>query len=334
MPKPKYTHDDITYALFGIDPAEFYRSRFAYGPGVENGLADPVLRYDIGYENIRRLVADVQSFLPGGGRVLDIGCGAGHYGPTLRANVPRIALHGVDMSSECLAQARGNGYEHTELFDLTRPLPYPDGYFDMVFSMDLFGHIEFRHKDFLIGEIARVTREAGGGHHGVETAPIDYFNCNPADEADPIRRYVYVDGHIGAEPGEAVCRRFARHFARVTHGITRLHPFKPRAAFAACFDEEFQEAVAAYDHPQATQLANVILGRLNSHYLELYSRVFGPAFRSSETPPEPPSDAHAEARAELQDRIDAYNARYGIEFVPVPRELFRPTWFSSITVVR
>ena len=334
MTTSKYTHDDITYALFGIDPAEFYRTRFAYGPGVENGLAHPLLRYDIGYENVRRLVADVRTFLPSGGKLLDIGCGSGSHGPTLRANVANLELYGVDMSRECLAQARDNGYGHTEQVDLTKPLPFADESFDMVFSMDLFGHIEFRHKDFLIAEISRVTRRGGGGHHGVETAFIDYFNCNPLDPSDPIRQYVYIDGHVGAEPGDAVCRRFARAFSKVTHGITRLYPFKPVKGFAACFEEEFQRAVARYDHPQARELADIILGRLNSHYLEAYARIFGPAFRSSETPPEPLTEAHARERLQLQNLIDLHNEKFGFEFVQVPRELFQPTWFSSITVIK
>ncbi|MFO1303597.1 MAG: hypothetical protein U1F54_07680 [Burkholderiales bacterium] len=69
---------------------------------------------------------------------------------------------------------------------------------------------------------------------------------------------------------DAACRRFARAFHEVTHGITRLYPFRPVKAFVACFEEEFQQAVARYDHPQARELADIVLGRLDSHYLESY----------------------------------------------------------------
>jgi len=33
-------------------------------------------------------------------------------------------------------------------------------------------------------------------------------------------------------------------------------------------------------------------------------------------------------------QIEAYNEKYGIDSIPVPRELFRPTFFSSIAVKR
>lgn len=328
----RFTPDEITYELFGIDPAEFYRLRFAHGRGPENALENPFSRYEIGYEGIRRLIADLRAYLPGGGRVLDVGCGAATYGPTLLANIPGLLLYGVDMSEECLRQARENGFSRCELLEISEPLPFEDGYFDFVFTMDFLGHVEFRQKDYLIREMARVTREGGSGHHGVETAPIDYLNCNPSDEADPVRRYVFMDGHIGVELGEDVCRRFSKHFAQVKHGITRLYPFKPKVAFAACFEEDFQRVVASYEHPHAAQLADIILGRLNSYFLDLYGRVFGPAFEAYETPPEPLNEAHLKAREEILRRIEDYNERYGIDFIPVPRELFRPTWFSSISV--
>lgn len=328
----RYTPDEITYELFGIEPAELYRTRFAHGRGPQNALSDPFCRYEIGYEGIRRLIADVQAFLPNGGRALDVGCGAGTYGPTLLANTPGLTLYGVDLSEECLAHARDNGFSYCEPLNITQPLPFSDGYFDSVFTMDFLGHVEFRHKDSLIKEMARVTKPGGGGHHGVETANIDYFNCNPADEADPVRRYVYVDGHIGVELGEDVGARFARCFAEVRHGITRLHPFKPKDLFAACFEDDFRQVVASYDQPQAARLADIILGRLNTYFLRLYDEVFGQAFKAYEGRAQAISEEHARAREEMLGRIEAHNERYGIDFIPVPRELFRPTWFSSITV--
>ena len=62
----RFTPDEITYELFGIDPAEFYRLKFAHGRGPENALDNPFSRYEIGYEGIRRLIADLRAFLPDG----------------------------------------------------------------------------------------------------------------------------------------------------------------------------------------------------------------------------------------------------------------------------
>ena len=303
---PKYRPEEVTYELFGINPAEFYATKFACGRGVDDALAHPVYRYEVVWEKIRRLIADLRMLLPEGGRVLDIGCGAGPYAPTLLANVPNLRLSGVDMSEACLEQAAANGYSECRVFNLYEPLPFDDESFDAVISMDVFGHIEFRNKDFLIAEIARITRRGGGGHHGVETAFIDYFDCDPRDENDPIRRYVYVDGHVGAEPASDVCARFAKHFD-VTHHITYLYPFLDLGTFKGLFGDEFQSLVSQHDHPEAVQLANLILGRLNTCFLERFSNAFGDAF----TPHDGASNDG--------DKV---------------RELFRPGGFSSVTLRR
>jgi SAM-dependent methyltransferase len=326
-----YRPEEITYALFGIDPAQFYQTKFARGDNPGNALAIPYHRYAIEYEKIRRLVADLKAALPDGGKVLDIGCASAPYGPTLRANIPGIVLHGVDLSEACLRNARQNGYAHCQAFDLANPLPYPDETFDAVISMDLLGHIEFRHKDFLIREMARVTRRGCLNHHGVESAHIDYYHCDPTDENDPVRRYVYIDGHIGAEPAQDVRDRFALYFAEVTNSPTYLYPFINMGSFPSLFEEEFRQTVAAYNHPQAIALGDIILGRLNHHFHDLYTRVFGPAFQQFDGPPRPLSEAHARARAEMERRIQEYNATFGIDFVPVPRELFLAPGFTSIT---
>jgi ubiquinone/menaquinone biosynthesis C-methylase UbiE len=330
---PEFAPHEITYDLFGIDPATFYATKFACGRGIDDALANPVYRYEIVYEKIRRLIADLRMLLPGGGRVLDIGCGAGPYGPTLLANVPNLELFGADLSEACLAQARTNGYVDCRRFNLTERLPYDDEFFDAVISMDVFGHIEFRHKDRLIEELARITRRGGGGHHGVETAFIDYFHCDPRDENDPVRRYVYVDGHVGAEPAADVCARFAAHFD-VTHHITYLYPFLDFGTFRTLFSDEVKSLMARHDHPEAVQLANVLLGALNTRFLERFATAFGPALTPHDGPPEVLEAEHARARGELRAMIERHNAKFGNDFVETPRELFRPGGFSSITLRR
>lgn len=98
--------------------------------------------------------------------------------------------------------------------------------------MDLLGHIEFRRKDFLIHQMARVTKRGGGGHHA--------------------------------------------------HRLTYLYPFLHVEAFAELFEEEFQQVVAGHPHPEAKQLALVILGRLNRYFIEFYTQVFGAAFQPND----------------------------------------------------
>jgi SAM-dependent methyltransferase len=328
----RYRPDEITYELFGINPDEFYKTKFACGKGIDNALANPVHRHELTYEKIRRLIADLQSMATAGAKVLDIGCGAAPYGPTILANVPGIVLYGVDMSRECLKDATSNGYRHCELFNLTNRLPYEDDFFDFVFSMDTLGHIEFRHKDFLISEISRVTRPGGAGHHGVETGFVDYFDCEPMNDDDPVRRYVFVDGHIGAEPAQAVCDRFARFFPEVSHRVTYLYPFVHKGALGELFDPEFGELLAQHNQAESVQLANIILGQLNSYFIDEYAKVFGDAFKPDDGYQTELSREHQEARDKLFGLIREHNEVYGADFVEVPRRLFRPAGFSSISM--
>lgn len=327
----KYTPDEITYELFGINPAKFYKTKFACGRGLDNALANPIHRYEITYEKIRLLIADVKTLGAPGAKILDIGCGAGPYGPTVLANAPGVVLYGVDMSRRCLSQAKKNGYTKCWKVDLTAPLPFEDGFFDGVISMDTFGHIEFRHKDFVISEIARITRPGGWGHHGVETGFVDYFNCDPLNEEDPVRKYVYVDGHVGAEPSRAVCDRFSKHFSSVLPRITYLYPFMHKDAIGTLFEAEFAALLDQYKSPEAVTLANIILGRLNRYFLDTFAVHFGAALKAHDEFDQI-SDAHPGARERVQAIIDDHNHNNGIDFIPVPRELFRATGFGSITM--
>jgi len=329
----KYKPEEITYELFGIDPVSFYENKYALGESHSNYLANPVFHYELGYECFRRMIGDLKALLPLGGKVLDLGCGSGIYGPTVLANVSNIELYGIDMSETCLAQALANGYSQCKLHNLSQPIPYDDEYFEAVFSMDLFGHIEFRHKDFLIEEAYRVTKGRGVGHHGIETGFIDYFNCDPLNENNPIRKYVLLHGHIGTEPAKAVCQRFSKYFDEVKHQVTYLYPyFADKDYFANQFEEEFARLVKQHNHPESRQLFLIIMGRLNRYFIDQYSRVFGKAFQPYDSPPKKLDKKHEKANKKMLKLLEDYNRKFGIDFVPTPRELFRPGGYSSLTV--
>ncbi len=90
-----------------------------------------------------------------GGRVLDVGCGAGQV-------VGRLAeagfeAHGVDVSEPNIERAR-NRSPHCRLYD-GRRLPYPDGYFASVGALNVLEHVE--EPEAFLPELARVA-EAGG----------------------------------------------------------------------------------------------------------------------------------------------------------------------------
>lgn len=91
--------EDVTYASFGIVPQEFYKNKFNSVPS-HDYLADPVNRFLLGASRIRHLCRELQ-----GGRVLDLGCGCGPYGLTLKQHGYADHLTGIDLDPDCAKRA-------------------------------------------------------------------------------------------------------------------------------------------------------------------------------------------------------------------------------------
>jgi SAM-dependent methyltransferase len=196
------------YKFAGIDDlAEFYRLRYASGEILDADYFDAVNRFDIRwsrtmwiYDNVRR-----------GSSVLDLGCGAGVLALLKRKN---IMLTGIDISSDCAALARQNGYDEARTGDLTS-LPFADHTFDYVVSLDVMGHVEFEQKDAVLAEIKRVLRLDGVTLHGVECMNREQQKDYSQMSETELRRFVEVDGHVGMEDEPANAARFGRFFKHV-----------------------------------------------------------------------------------------------------------------------
>lgn len=201
-----------------MDPAEFYAGKFAGGLGTVDFLSDPKNRFSIEYGRARFLAKNVRGPL-----VLDLGCGSAPYAQTLRSNTDARELVGIDLDPACVAAA-SRVYDQAMPFDISQPLPFPSGAFDTVFSCDVFGHIEFRHKDRVISEIRRVTKPGGRSVHIIESAPVDYDQMTDAPD-DPLRKYVLMEGHVGIESAEALIARWSRGFLSVEVENAMLFPF-------------------------------------------------------------------------------------------------------------
>lgn len=252
----------ITYASFGIDPVTFYSGKFAGGPGTTDYLADPKKQFDIEYGRARFLAGNIR-----GPRVLDIGCGSGPYAETLRRHAGVEELVGVDLDRACVAVA-AQTYDRALAFDLGGKLPFRDAYFDSVFSCDVFGHIEFRQKDWVISEIRRVTKADGRSVHIIESSPplgggrggLDYNRVTP-DPDDPIRRYVWQEGHVAVESAPSLRARWSRHFTSVAIEGAMLYPFNTVIGYLA--NPETPEALRAvlrgFDERER-EAAQVMLG--------------------------------------------------------------------------
>jgi SAM-dependent methyltransferase len=68
--------------------------------------------------------------LPPGERLLDVGCGAGLLAEQARGRFGEV--HGVDIAEAAVSLARERGVKASVVNLNTDPLPYPDGFFDVV----------------------------------------------------------------------------------------------------------------------------------------------------------------------------------------------------------
>ena len=98
----------------------------------------------------------------GGGRVLDVGCGAGAVAKAVKAERPDLEVVGCDISAAALALAGVDpGGVDFKLATAER-LPFADGEFDAVWMFDVLEHVD--SPDDVLAEIARVLRPGGRFH--------------------------------------------------------------------------------------------------------------------------------------------------------------------------
>ncbi|WP_025852330.1 class I SAM-dependent methyltransferase [Paenibacillus ehimensis] len=87
--KSPFTKDDITYALFDIDPAAYYQERYAYS-NVAGVVANEgrVTRNTLVYQKAHYLHEALRRYLTDTGnrsaKVLEVGCGSGTFGARLK----------------------------------------------------------------------------------------------------------------------------------------------------------------------------------------------------------------------------------------------------------
>jgi SAM-dependent methyltransferase len=173
--------------------------------------------------------------------------------------------------------AKKNHYDDAISCDVLRGLPFPDETFDFVFTMDFFGHIEFKDKDRIIDEIHRVTKRGGYGFHGIETGFVDYFQCNPNDSEDPVRKYVYEEGHIGVEPLEAIIGRFGKKFDILYAYPFPLNPFLniDNVMILGFWRQEFNAAIKPWINSNARVVFDDAMGYCNKYVLNMLIEIFG-----------------------------------------------------------
>src|SRR4051794_894992 len=232
------------YARAGVDDVgEFYRDKFVSNAVLDHRYFKALDRFDLRFARTMWVYDNVRE----NSAVLDLGCGAGMLALLKRKGV---ALTGVDLSDECVAAARRNGYDETVRSSL-EALPFADRSFDYVVSLDVLGHIGAEEKDAVLAEIKRVLRPDGVTLHGIECTDRSGRRAYAEMAAEELRQFIAIDGHVGLEEEHEHAARFRRFFSQVAS--------EPRYALCLSSDEFLKQA-DRYGLPFETDFLDYLRG--------------------------------------------------------------------------
>jgi ubiquinone/menaquinone biosynthesis C-methylase UbiE len=262
IPEP-FAH--ITYEFFGIDPKSFYENKFCGGGNRIDFFEDKATKFDIEFARMRFL----GSWIKPRTAVLDLGCGSGPFADSLKRHCGVRELVGIDMDPGCIEIARPK-YDQAIVFEITQTLPFPDAYFDAVYSLDFFGHVEFRRKNDLIREIFRITKPGGLSLHAIESNDLDYSSIDPGNPADPLFQYVTAEGHVGIESAERLRERWSAWFNVLALENAMIFPFYGLDSylFDKSWDKDFRDLLAGFT-PEQRRAAQICLGYVCDYLKDL-----------------------------------------------------------------
>ena len=132
------------------------------------------------------LAREVERFVRprGGGRMLDVGCGAGALALALAPYADEVV--GVDPVPELLAQARERAPANATFLEADgAALPFPDESFDLAGTLRTLHHV--RRPELLLAELTRVTRRGGQVLVVDQIAPVDPLDALAVDRFERAR---------------------------------------------------------------------------------------------------------------------------------------------------
>ncbi len=109
------------------------------------------------WEKVARLMAERYG-LKAGDRILDIGCGKGFLLYDFTKVVPGIEVHGIDISSYAIENAKEEIRDRLQVGNATA-LPWPDKAFDFVYSINTLHNLHNYDLDKALREMERVGRK-------------------------------------------------------------------------------------------------------------------------------------------------------------------------------
>ena len=109
------------------------------------------------WEKVAKAMADHYG-LKAGDKILDVGCGKAFLLYDFTKVVPGIEVHGIDISEYAIKNSKEEIIDKLQVSDATS-IPYPDNYFDFVFSLNTLHNLHCYDLDKALREIQRVGKK-------------------------------------------------------------------------------------------------------------------------------------------------------------------------------
>lgn len=155
-------------------------------------------------EKVARAMAEHYG-LQAGSRILDVGCGKGFLLYDFTKVIPGIDVYGIDVSEYAIDNAKAEIKDRLRVGSAVS-LPYPDRYFDLVYSINTLHNLHNYDLDRAIREIERVGKRhkyicVESYRNEVEKANLLYWQvtceafCTPQEWAWWFRQTGYTGDH-------------------------------------------------------------------------------------------------------------------------------------------
>lgn len=177
--------DELLAAAYALDGPASSRSLYArWAATYESGfIADSGYVY---HDQVVAVFADrCLPSLAGDAAIVDIGCGTGLAGASLRRHT-NLAIDGLDLSLEMLQEASRKRHDGAPVYralheaDLTQRIDLASGAYDAVVSVGTFTHGHVGPAS--LGEVLRIVRSDGHAAIGINAAHFASAGFGPAFE--------------------------------------------------------------------------------------------------------------------------------------------------------
>jgi SAM-dependent methyltransferase len=164
-----------------------------------------------------------------GGRLLDLACWDGratrYYGERLAMS----ELFGADYENNRLEEARARGVDVRECDFEKDPLPFPDGFFDVVVANQIFEHLKQIYRP--LSEVHRVLKPGGVMLFSVPNLGALYYRLQLLLGRQPATIKVF-EAHVRAftVSGALELLTFGNRFEVIASRGSGFYPFPPRLA--------------------------------------------------------------------------------------------------------